>query len=164
MRSHGLDAADDRCDLDLRAQRLRRIVGTRHGRGQVAEFPGSQVDFAARISAKIRSRAPFWPQGIRGAAAEDAWLAAARLDHAQHEARDFELRQFTVRPHGRVVGVPALTVAALEIAILALQHLFIIPIEEGDHGRATHAAADRRAAHRAHDVVRVEWAQEVALP
>jgi hypothetical protein len=63
----------------------------------------------------------------------------------------------------RVVGVPALAVLALEVAILAGQHVGVVVVEEGDHGGAPDAARDGCRADGAHHVVGVERAQERAL-
>src|SRR5207247_10242574 len=73
------------------------------------------------------------------------------------------LVQTPLVPHGRVVGVPALAVVALEIAALAQPHFEIVVIEQTQHCCAPDAPAHRGIADHAHDVVSVDRPQVNAL-
>ena len=159
-----LNRADDGREFNLIFQRFVRVILARDGDREVAKFKGSKDDFAAGICAKLGFFSARRTHGYCRIAIENARLAASALCHIEKKLRKLELCESAARQHRRIVGVPTLTIVAFKVAIFGVKHFAVVIIKERNHCGTPHAATDRRIAHRAHNVVRVNRAEETPLP
>src|SRR5688572_4475778 len=115
---------------------------TNLARPLVRQNPGISGD--ARVGAELGILTTGGPEILRHLAIEDAGLATSGLHHLQELTGELELVEALRRPDGRVVGVPALAVLALEVAALRRQQLGVVVVEQANHRRSPDATRDGR--------------------